>query len=164
MAVAMANAVNTQHNSGLDRNGDPGLDFFSPFTGASDITVNGLIVNDTNLIAAAAHTEGVPGGNSNAIAVAEIQHRLLMSGGSATIDDFFNGLVSDVGWFVSQAKVNMDHQSTVSLQLATYREEVSGVSMDEEMVNMVQFQSAYNAAAKLVSTVDEMLEALIAMV
>ena len=164
MAVAMANAVNTQHNSGLDRNGDPGLDFFSPFTGASDITVNGLIVNDTNLIAAAADTEGVPGGNSNAIAVAEIQHRLLMSGGSATIDDFFNGLVSDVGWFVSQAKVNMDHQSTVSLQLATYREEVSGVSMDEEMVNMVQFQSAYNAAAKLVSTVDEMLNTLIAMV
>ncbi len=164
MAVAMANAVNTQHNGGLDLNGNPGLDFFSPFTGASDITVNGLIGDDTNLIAAAANTEGVPGGNSNAIAVAEIQNRLLMSGGSATIDDFYNGLVSDVGWFVSQAKVNMDHQSTVSLQLATYREEVSGVSMDEEMVNMVQFQSAYNAAAKLVSTVDEMLDALIAMV
>ena len=164
MAVAMANAVNTQHNSGLDLNGDPGLDYFSPFTGASDITVNDLIVNDTNLIAAAANTEGVPGGNSNAIAMAEIQNQLLMSGGSATIDDFYNGLVSDVGRFVSQAKVNMDHQSTVSLQLATYREEVSGVSMDEEMVNMVQFQSAYNAAAKLVSTVDEMLNTLIAMV
>ena len=164
MAVAMANAVNTQHNSGLDLNGDPGLDFFSPFTGASDITVNDLIVNDTNLIAAAANTEGVPGGNSNAIAMAEIQNQLLMSGGSATIDDFYNGLVSDVGRFVSQAKVNMDHQSTVSLALATYREEVSGVSMDEEMVNMIQFQSAYNAAAKLVSTVDEMLNTLIAMV
>ena len=164
MAVAMANTVNTQHNSGLDLNGDPGLDYFSPFTGASDITVNDLIVNDTNLIAAAANTEGVPGGNSNAIAMAEIQNQLLMSGGSATIDDFYNGLVSDVGRFVSQAKVNMDHQSTVSLQLATYREEVSGVSMDEEMVNMIQFQSAYNAAAKLVSTVDEMLNTLIAMV
>jgi flagellar hook-associated protein 1 FlgK len=164
MALAMANAVNTQHNSGLDLNGDAGLDFFSPFTGASDITVNALLVNDTNLLAAAANTEGVPGGNSNAIAMAEIQNRLLMSGGSATIDDFYGGLVSDVGRFVSQARVNMDHQSTVSLQLATYREEVSGVSMDEEMVNMVQFQSAYNAAAKLVSTIDEMLEALIAMV
>ena len=164
MAVAMANTVNTQHNSGLDLNGDPGLDYFSPFTGASDITVNDLIVNDTNLIAAAANTEGVPGGNSNAIAMAEIQNQLLMSGGSATIDDFYNGLVSDVGRFVSQAKVNMDHQSTVSLALATYREEVSGVSMDEEMVNMIQFQSAYNAAAKLVSTVDEMLNTLIAMV
>lgn len=164
MAVAMANTVNNQHNSGLDLNGDPGLDFFSPFTGASDLTVNRLIANDTNLIAAAANTENVPGGNSNAIAMAEIQNRLLMSGGSATINDFYGGLVSDVGRFVSQANVNMDHQSMVSLQLATYREEVSGVSMDEEMVNMVQFQSAYNAAAKLVSTVDEMLEALIAMV
>lgn len=164
MAVAMANAVNTQHSGGLDLNGNPGLDFFSPFTGASDITVNDLIVNDTNLIAAAANTEGVPGGNSNAIAVAEIQNQLLMSGGSATIGDFYGGLVSDVGRFTAQSKVNMDHQSTVSLQLATYREEVSGVSMDEEMVNMVQFQSAYNAAAKLVSAVDEMLEALIAMV
>ncbi|WP_372680247.1 flagellar hook-associated protein FlgK [Desulfosarcina sp.] len=164
MAVTMANAVNTQHNGGLDLNGDPGLDFFSPFTGASDISVNDLIVNDTNLIAAAANTEGVPGGNSNAIAVAEIQNRLLMSAGSATVGDFYGGLVSDVGRFAAQAKVNTDHQSTVSLQLATYREEVSGVSMDEEMVNMVQFQSAYNAAAKLVSTVDEMLDALIAMV
>lgn len=164
MAVAMANAVNTQHSGGLDLNGNPGLDFFSPFTGASDLTVNDLIVNDTNLIAAAANTEGVPGGNSNAIAVAEIQNQLLMSGGSATIGDFYGGLVSDVGRFTAQSKVNMDHQSTVSLQLATYREEVSGVSMDEEMVNMVQFQSAYNAAAKLVSAVDEMLEALIAMV
>ncbi len=76
----------------------------------------------------------------------------------------YNGLVSDVGRLVDQARVNGDHHSTVSMQLATYREEVSGVSMDEEMVNMVQFQSAYNAAAKLVSTVDEMLEALIAMV
>ena len=99
-----------------------------------------------------------------AIAVAAIQNQLLMSGGTATIGDFYGSLVSDVGGFTAQAKVNMDHQSTVSLQLATYREEVSGVSMDEEMVNMVQFQSAYNAAAKLVSTVDEMLQALIAMV
>jgi flagellar hook-associated protein 1 FlgK len=106
----------------------------------------------------------VPGGNGNAIAMATIQYQLLMSAGSATMDDFYNGLVSDVGRFAQQAKVNLDHQSSVSLQLSTYREEVSGVSMDEEMVNMVQFQSAYNAAAKLVSTVDELLEALIAMV
>ncbi len=164
IAVAMANAVNSQHNDGRDLNGDAGLDFFTPFTGASDITVNGLIGDDTNLIAAAADTENVPGGNSNAIAMAEIQNRLLMSGGSATMDDYYNGLVSDAGRFVAQAKINGDHQSTVSLQLAIYREEVSGVSMDEEMVNMVQFQSAYTAAAKMVNTVDEMLQTLMAMV
>ena len=164
MAVSMANAVNLQHNGGLDLNGAAGLDFFAPVTGADDITVNNLIATDTNLIAAADAAESVPGGNSNAIAIAEIQHQLLMSGNTATVGDFYSGLVSDVGRFVSQAQVNGDHQTTVSLQLSTYREEISGVSMDEEMVNMVQFQSAYNAAAKLVGTVDEMLEALVAMV
>jgi len=164
MAIAMANAVNLQHNGGLDLNGAAGLDFFSPFTGADDITVNSLILNDTNLVAAADAGENVPGGNSNAIAMAEIQNQLLMNGNTATMDDFYNGLVSDVGRFVSQARVNGDHQSTVSLELSTYREEISGVNMDEEMVNMVQFQSAYNAAAKLVGTVSEMLDALIAMV
>lgn len=168
MAVSMANAVNDQHNLGIDLNGNAGLDFFSPCTGAADITVNSVIASDTDLIAAALNdppvVESPPDGSSNAIAMAEIKNGLLMSGGSATIDDFYNGLVSDVGRFVSQANVNEDHQAMVSLQLATYREEVSGVSMDEEMVNMVQFQSAYNAAAKLVNTVDEMLEAILAMV
>ena len=164
MAVSLAAAVNTQHAGGLDLYGAAGVDFFSPFSGAGDIAVNAVITGDANRIAAAADTENVPGGNSNAVAMAEIQHRLLMSGGSATVDDFFSSLVSDVGRYVSQATVNGDHQSVVALQLDTYREEVSGVSMDEEMVNMVQFQNAYQAAAKLVTTMDEMLESLIAMV
>ncbi|PIE67115.1 MAG: flagellar hook-associated protein FlgK [Deltaproteobacteria bacterium] len=168
MAVNLANAVNGLHNGtpngGLDLYGNPGLDFFAATTGAGDIQVNDLLAADTNLIAAAFDTEGIPGGNGNAIALAEVQNQLLMSAGSATLDDFYNGLVSDVGRFVSQAELSVEHQSTVSLQLATYREEVSGVSMDEEMVNMVQFQSAYSAAAKLVTTVDEMLNSLIAMV
>ncbi len=170
MAVAMANAVNTQHANGLDLNGNNGLNFFAATTGADDIAVNSAISADVNLIAAAlddpnpALAESPPGGNGNALAMVDIQSRLLMSTSTATIDDFYNGLVSDVGRFVSQASINADHQETVSLQLNTYREEVSGVNMDEEMVNMVQFQSAYSAAAKLVTTVDEMLQAIIAMV
>ncbi|MBC2711725.1 MAG: flagellar hook-associated protein FlgK [Desulfosarcina sp.] len=166
MAQTMITAVNTLHSTGLTLEAPPddtGIDFFSG-TDASDIAVNTAVVNNSNLVAAALNTEGVPGGNGNAIAISELQNSLSMSGGTAAFGDFYNSLVSDVGRNVSQAKVNSDHQSMVSLQLATYREEVSGVSMDEEMVNMVQFQSAYNAAAKLVNTVDEMLEALIAMV
>jgi len=155
----------TDFGRDLDGNTGPAVaDFFTINIGAADIALNSVIANDTNRIAAADIGENVPGGNSNAITIAEMQNQLLMSTNSATIDDFFNGLVSDVGRHVSQAKVNANHQSTVALQLDTYREEVSGVSMDEEMVNMVQFQSAYQAAAKLVNTVDEMLESLIAMV
>ncbi len=164
LAVAMADAVNDQHVLGLDLNGDAGTQFFTISAGASDIRVNSSIAADVNLIAAALNTESVPGGNGNAIEIADIQNRLLMSGSSATMDDFYNGLVSDVGRYVSQAIVNAEHQSTVSLQLDTYREEISGVSMDEEMVNMVQFQSAYSAASKIVTAVDEMLETLLNLV
>ena len=174
MADEMITAVNDQHHLGrsLFQSTPPaydrGIDFFTG-TGASDIGVNSLVAGDTSQIAAAIDDpptiiESPPGGNGNAIAMAEIQNRLVMSGGNATMDDFYNGLVSDVGRSVSEAQINGEHQSMVSMQLATYREEVSGVSMDEEMVNMVQFQSAYTAAAKLVTAVDEMLQSLIAMV
>ena len=166
LAQAMITAVNTLHSSGLTLEAPPddtGIDFFTG-TDASDIAVNTAVVNNSNLLAAALNTEGVPGGNGNAIAISELQNSLSVSGGTATFDEFFDSLVSDVGRNVSQARVNIDHQSMISLQLSTYREEVSGVSMDEEMVNMVQFQSAYTAAAKLVNTVDEMLQTLIDMV
>jgi flagellar hook-associated protein 1 FlgK len=166
LAQSMITAVNTLHGSGLTMEvppDDSGIGFFTG-TDASDIAVNTDIVNNYNLVAAALNTEGVPGGNGNAIAISELQNSLSMSAGTATFDDFYDSLASDVGRNVFQAKVNTDHQSMVSLQLSTYREEVSGVNMDEEMVNMVQFQSAYTSAAKLVSTVDEMLETLIAMV
>ena len=166
MAQTMITAVNTLHSSGLTLASPPddtGFDFFTG-TDATDIAVNTAVVNNSNLLAAALSSEGVPGGNGNAIAISELQNSLSMSGGTATIDDFYDSLVSDVGRNVSQSRVNTEHQSMISLQLSTYREEVSGVSMDEEMVNMVQFQSAYSAAAKLVNTVDEMLNTLIEMV
>jgi flagellar hook-associated protein 1 FlgK len=166
MAQSMITTVNTLHSSGLTLEAPPddtGIDFFTGMD-ASDIAVNTDILSNSNLLAAALNTEGVPGGNGNAIAISELQNSPSMSGGTATFDDFYDSLVSDVGRNVSQAKVNTDHQSMIALQLSTYREEVSGVSMDEEMVNMVQFQSAYTAAAKLVNTVDEMLQALIEMV
>jgi len=98
------------------------------------------------------------------LVVVDIQGKLVMSGNTSTMDDFYNSLVSDAGRLVSRASANAEHQSTVSLQLETYREEISGVSLDEEMVNLVQFQSAYAAAAKLVTAADEMLQTVINMV
>jgi flagellar hook-associated protein 1 FlgK len=166
MAATIIDQVNDLHDDGLtlaDPPDDTGILFFTG-TGASNIGLNADIADNSNLIAAALSTEAAPGGNGNATAIADLQNTMLMSGGTSTIDDFYNALASDVGNDVYQAQVNADHQSTVSLQLETYRNEISGVSLDEEMVDLVQFQSAYNAAAKLVSAVDEMLESLIAMV
>ena len=167
IASTLISAVNGVHAGGTNLDGTSGVasgtDFFIG-TDASDIAIDPSIVSNPNLIAAASVSESIPGGSENAIAIAELQNSLLMSTSTATIDDFYNSLASDVGADVYQAQVNSEHQSTVSLQLSTYREEVSGVSLDEEMIGLVQYQSAYNAAAKLVTAVDQMLETLIGMV
>jgi flagellar hook-associated protein 1 FlgK len=167
LAATIISAVNGIHAAGTDLEGTTGtasgLDFFTG-SDASDMALNTSIAGNTNLIAAATIAEAIPGGSENAVAIAELQNDLLMGGGSATFDDFYNSLAGDVGNDVYQAKVNSDHQTTVNQQLDTYQQEVSGVSLDEEMVDLLQFQSAYEAAAKLVTTVDEMLEQLIGMV
>lgn len=134
---------------------------------ADSIQVNSAIVNDTNLIAAASGFDTTPGDkpgdNSNAIAIADLQGALTMSDGTATFSDYYSSLVSDVGHAVLQADFYYGHQSQMVTQLENYRESVSGVSIDEEMVNLVKFQNAYQAAAKVIGTVDEMLQTVMNM-
>ena len=161
LASSIITEVNNLHTAGFDLNGAAGGAFFTG-TSASDIAVDTNIINDVNLIAASG--TGAPGDNSNAIAIANLQNGLLMSGGTATYDDFYNSLVSDVGIDVQSAQMNYDHQTAMAASLDNYRESISGVSLDEEMVNLVKFQHAYDAAAKLISAVDEMMNTVMNMV
>jgi flagellar hook-associated protein 1 FlgK len=165
LAETIMSEVNTLHKNGFALDGlTTGKDFFTVTgTSAADIAVDQDIIDDVNNIAAAESADGV-GDNSNAIAIANLQNGLTLSGGTATFDDYYNSLVSDVGSSAQEAAINFDHQSAMADQLDNYRESVSGVSLDEEMVNLVKFQHAYEAAAKLISTVDEMLETVISMV
>ncbi len=161
LASSIITEVNNLHTAGFDLNGAVGGAFFTG-TSASDIAVDTNIVNDVNLIAASG--TGAPGDNSNAIAITNLQNGLLMSGGTATCDDFYNSLVSDVGIAMQSAQMNYDHQTAMASSLDNYRESISGVSLDEEMVNLVKFQHAYDAAAKLISAVDEMMNTVMNMV
>ena len=163
LASSIITEVNNLHTAGFDLNGVAGLNFFTGSL-ASDISVNPVIAGDVNLIAASGTALGVPGDNSNAIAIANLQNGLLMSGGTATYDDFYNSLVSNVGTAVQSAQMNYDHQTAMVSSLDNYRESISGVSLDEEMVNLVKFQHAYDAAAKLISAVDEMMNTVMNMV
>ncbi len=70
-------------------------------------------------------------------------------------------LVSKVGIDVRNSSQNYDHLSAVASQLDNYRESISGVSLDEEMVNLMKYQQAYTAASKLISTADEMLNTVL---
>jgi flagellar hook-associated protein 1 FlgK len=72
-------------------------------------------------------------------------------------------LASGVGNDVRNASANHEYEGAMVNHLENYRESVSGVSLDEEMVNLVKFQHAYEAAAKLITTVDDMLNTVLNM-
>jgi flagellar hook-associated protein 1 FlgK len=131
---------------------------------AEDIQVNPAIVNDLDLIAAASTQTGVPGDNSNAIAIADLQFTKTMNSNSATFDDYYHALVGEVGSSVQNTTAYYDHQSDMVVHMENRREALSGVSLDEEMINLVKFQNAYDAAAKLISTADELMQTVLNMV
>jgi len=162
LAAEIIQEVNDLHSAGYGLDSSTGNDFFTG-TSALDIAVNQDLIDDVNKIAVGGSDGGV-GDNSNAIEIANLQNALKMNSDTATFDDYYNTLVSDVGSTVHNARVNFDQESIMMIQLDNHRESVSGVSLDEEMVNLIKFQHAYNASARLVSLVDELLERVISMV
>lgn len=131
---------------------------------AEAIQVNAAITSNLDLIAASSTSAGVPGNNAQAIAIANLQHSLSMNGSSSTFEDYYNSLVSTVGGDMQSAEAYFNHQSDMVIQLENRRESISGVSLDEEMINLIKFQTAYDAAAKLISTADELLQTVLNMV
>ncbi|MCJ8501279.1 flagellar hook-associated protein FlgK [Desulfatitalea sp. M08but] len=165
LAENMISEVNALHGSGYGIDDDVQRPFFVPESdgNALSIAINPEIVGNVNHIAAAGQAF-TPGDNSNAIATAELQNALTMSENASTFGDFYAALVGDVGNDTRRAGLNFGHQTAMMKHLSNYREEVAGVSLDEEMVNLVQYQHAYNAAAKLITTTDELMQTLIGLV
>lgn len=168
LAQNLMTEVNTLHANGYGLDGSTGNAFFTGAATATGIQVNPLIANDTNLIAAAEGFNSVvgdkPGDNGNAIAIANLQAAQTMNGNTTTFGAYYDSLVSDAGLAVQKASSYYDHQSQMVLQLENYRESISGVSIDEEMVNLIKYQNAYQAAAKLISTADEMMGTVLNMI
>ncbi len=163
LAATLITEVNTLHTAGYALDGSTGNALFEG-SSAADMAVSGEILADPNLIAAAATGAGVPGDAGNAIAIADLRQALKMNSGTATFDAAANALVSLVGHDVRESKSHAAHQADMMSYLQNYRESVSGVNLDEEMVNLLKYQSAYQAAAKLISLADEMMDSLMNMV
>ncbi len=162
LAGNMISEVNTLHAGGIALDGTQN-DFFTG-SSAADMAVNTAILNDPDKIAAAGPAEGLPGGNAVAHAIAELQSVLTMNGGGSTFSQYYISLVSDIGSSLQTANTNLFHQEDITANLAAYRESVSGVSLDEEMINLIKYQNAFAAAARLVNVADEMMETVINMI
>jgi flagellar hook-associated protein 1 FlgK len=162
LANTMITEVNLTHQAGLALDNTQN-DFFTG-TSASDMAVNTVILNDPDKIAAAGSTESIPNGNGTALAISALQSAALMNGGTANIGQYYTSLVSDIGSDLQTASLNADHQNDVSINLTAYRESISGVSLDEEMVRLIQYQHAFEAAAQLINVADEMLETVLQII
>lgn len=80
---------------------------------------------------------------------------------SVTIDDYWRSITADVGVQSQEAERMVDNQEVLLNQLETKKQSLSGVSLDEEMTNMLKFQHAYNAAARFITSIDEQIETII---
>ncbi len=101
------------------------------------------------------------GDNRAAVAIAEIRNTPVMVGKMQTFDEFFADTVTEIGLKGEQAEMMLSTQTAIVKELHDMRDSVSGVNIDEELSDIIKFQHGYNASAKFISVVDEMLETVI---
>ena len=77
------------------------------------------------------------------------------------MDDFYNSIVSDIGVATARNRSGMNQQRDVNTQLNKIRDQISGVSIDEETANLMQFQHMFDASAKVIQVADEMLKTVL---
>ena len=164
MAYTVGGAVNAIHESGYDRYNKTGRVFFDPlddeFNAAANLELNHEIDKDPGKIANALQ-EGSPADNRVANAIAGLQYKHLMKGGTTTVDDFFNGMVGDFGVLTKKNSMVLEHQKNIVDQLKNIRESISGVSLDEETTDMIKYQKAFDASARLIKVADEMFDTVL---
>jgi len=145
VALEVASAVNAQHQAGFDRDGNAGVAFFSGTTAA---TLQ-VAIADPDLVAASGEAGTLDESNADALA------------GLRAGDESYRRLINNFGTEVASARRVASNQQVLTDQIDGARESLSGVNLDEEMVNMLAHQRAYEAASRVMTTLDSVLDTLI---
>lgn len=158
-----SNGVTEPGGMGLD--GSTGVPFFTG-NSASTIAVNPTLANDPNKLAAGAipappATTPAAGDASVATEIANLQNAPSQALGNQSPLQYYQQLISTVGGDTQTAQTAASDSSAALTQVTNQQQSVEGVNIDQEMTNMLQYQQAYEAAARLVSTQDSMLDTLI---
>ena len=160
-AVSLANEVNKVHVKGFNLTGLSGLNFFKDtISGAGDFSLSAEILSDSSLIATSSEPD-VSGDSTSAQAIVELQYDEIINGKSVL--DNYNTLIGDVGNRVQEATFVRQNQEKIVQQLQIQKSSITGVSLDEEMTQLIQFEQAYGAAAKMISTVDELMQTILSL-
>jgi flagellar hook-associated protein 1 FlgK len=161
LASGIANAVNTQSQAGFDLNGAAGGNIFVPPAAVAGSALD-LTVAITNPAKVAASADGTPGNNVNATALSNIQNQTIIGGQTPLI--FYSGLIFTVGNDTSSASTTLSAEKLLIQQLQDQQGSVSGVSVDQEAASLLQFQTAYNSAARVATIVATLMDTAINMI
>jgi flagellar hook-associated protein 1 FlgK len=159
LAGGLAANFNTAHQSGFDLSGNAGQAFFNDTTGAGAAANFSVAISDPSLIAAS--SDGSAGSNGNLAALQAVQNQALPSGQNPI--DTYADLTFAVGNATSQAQAASQAGQLNVSQLTDQRQAISGVSIDEETTNLIRYQHAFQAAARVITTIDELTQTVIAM-
>jgi flagellar hook-associated protein 1 len=143
--------------------------------------INEKIIEDKNYIAAGTISDGeiYPGDNTNSLKLANLQYKnvsvkkWIYSRGetptsvdvtNTTLDDYFHQMVGSIGTESQSVQRQKAYTQTIQEEMQTTRDNISAVSLDEEMANLIKYQNAYTAAAKLITTAQDMLDEILKVV
>ncbi|WP_305046874.1 flagellar hook-associated protein FlgK [Geoalkalibacter sp.] len=177
LAYTLAHAVNGLHEGGVDLNGDPGQAFFTATPNAPGPAPNppavplalhekgfaktiAVTLGDTRLVAAAASDTGI-GDNRNALAISALADNLTVMDGNDSFVGYFSKITSKVGVEASRAKLSAQGMEDAMVQIKNLRDATVGVSLEQEMIDLIQFQKGFEASAKFLAVVDELMESLL---
>ena len=161
LAKTLATEVNTVHRAGYNLSGGTGADFFTG-TSAATFKVNTALVGHPELIQASGNPTAA-GDNQTAVALASLANKACAALGGQTFSASYARNVTSLGESLATANAEVEDQTLVSDMLTRQRNAVSGVSLDEEMADLVKYQKAFQASARIISTVDEMISEVINM-
>jgi len=127
---------------------------------ARDLSV---ALSDPSKVALSSTRAGVPGNNRNGLALVALQSKAVAGLGNATFFDAYRKTATDLGVSSQVANQRFDAENVRNEQLQTFQSQVSGVSLDEELVNLLRYQRAFQAASRLITAADEMMATLISL-
>jgi flagellar hook-associated protein 1 FlgK len=164
----VASALNSQHAAGVGADGGTGRNLFdvgsAPLNAARNVTVSVDVLGQPDRIAAAAGLASVPGGSDNAVALSKIFDTNIAVGNTRTAAQAYGDIVGSIGSTRADSQRNVETQGAILTQVQAMHQSESGVSLDEEMVALTKYQNAYQAASKILTVVDQLMQTLLGTV
>jgi flagellar hook-associated protein 1 FlgK len=163
LAFDVVEQVNTLHQAGYDASGVQNRDFFAPLAtsagAAKAMRVDAALAADHSRIAATGSAGA--GDNTTAKAIAGLRDARVLDGGTATLSESWTELAYRVGRDARAARDAQTSRAEIVRQVDALRDEVSGISLDEEAMHLLKFQRAYEANARFFSVIDRTIDTLI---